>query len=452
MSVSRSVLPAAIVALVGVPALASHCTPVFDLSLGTPGPVSGFSNLVTKFYASDAVTPGSNLLYVGGTFDSIGGVVGTGSIAAWNGSSFAALGTGVRRVDIVGGTPTYSTADVNAAIAFNGAIYIGGQLDGTAEGIVSRGAIRWTGSTFESVNNVDPDVGVSVVNAFAVYNGELYAGGNFTLFGTATTNAIAKYVPGTNDWVAVDGGTATTGANVTDMLVFNDGSGDKLYAVGNFLSMGTAASPSTKHIARFNGTAWEPVGTGYLSSGPSAFPRDILVFDDGYGPALYSAGGLAIADPTLTRSSINKWDGTKWTAMPGFTSDPAVTAVTVNSMGLYNDGTGTTIYAQARFFGPSIGARQVIVRLENGQFEEVPNTSLGTGSIFEFYQHNDGSGTKLFIGGSFTEVGGAPANRIGTITGCNPATSACPADFNNSGAVSVQDIFDFLAAYFAGCP
>jgi hypothetical protein len=26
------------------------------------------------------------------------------------------------------------------------------------------------------------------------------------------------------------------------------------------------------------------------------------------------------------------------------------------------------------------------------------------------------------------------------------------ADFNHSGAISVQDIFDFLAAYFAGCP
>jgi hypothetical protein len=28
----------------------------------------------------------------------------------------------------------------------------------------------------------------------------------------------------------------------------------------------------------------------------------------------------------------------------------------------------------------------------------------------------------------------------------------CPADFNCSGASSVQDIFDFLAAYFAGAP
>ncbi len=30
--------------------------------------------------------------------------------------------------------------------------------------------------------------------------------------------------------------------------------------------------------------------------------------------------------------------------------------------------------------------------------------------------------------------------------------SGCPADFNSSGSVTVQDIFDFLAAYFAGCP
>lgn len=36
------------------------------------------------------------------------------------------------------------------------------------------------------------------------------------------------------------------------------------------------------------------------------------------------------------------------------------------------------------------------------------------------------------------------------VTGSLPPP--CPADFNHSGAVSVQDIFDFLAAYFGGDP
>ncbi len=31
-----------------------------------------------------------------------------------------------------------------------------------------------------------------------------------------------------------------------------------------------------------------------------------------------------------------------------------------------------------------------------------------------------------------------------------PIQAPCDADFNHSGILSVQDIFDFLAAYFAG--
>ncbi|MBY0312252.1 MAG: hypothetical protein K2W85_09290 [Phycisphaerales bacterium] len=30
--------------------------------------------------------------------------------------------------------------------------------------------------------------------------------------------------------------------------------------------------------------------------------------------------------------------------------------------------------------------------------------------------------------------------------------TACPADFNQSGTLDAQDIFEFLNAWFAGCP
>jgi hypothetical protein len=44
-------------------------------------------------------------------------------------------------------------------------------------------------------------------------------------------------------------------------------------------------------------------------------------------------------------------------------------------------------------------------------------------------------------GGAFTLSGGF----------CTPS-AACAGDFNNSGSISVQDIFDFLSAWFAALP
>lgn len=42
-------------------------------------------------------------------------------------------------------------------------------------------------------------------------------------------------------------------------------------------------------------------------------------------------------------------------------------------------------------------------------------------------------------------------NGIGGTCSTN-ACNACPADFNGVGGPTVQDVFDFLAAYFSGCP
>ena len=50
--------------------------------------------------------------------------------------------------------------------------------------------------------------------------------------------------------------------------------------------------------------------------------------------------------------------------------------------------------------------------------------------------------------GSFLGYGSvcAPAVLGGTVNAC------CKADFNGDGQVTVQDLFSFLAAWFAGCP
>lgn len=53
----------------------------------------------------------------------------------------------------------------------------------------------------------------------------------------------------------------------------------------------------------------------------------------------------------------------------------------------------------------------------------------------------------LVAGGGFTTAG----NQVSVYLARYTFGTSCPADFNCSGDISVQDIFDFLAAYFTGC-
>lgn len=69
-------------------------------------------------------------------------------------------------------------------------------------------------------------------------------------------------------------------------------------------------------------------------------------------------------------------------------------------------------------------------RLSGGVYEV--NASIG---------QPDATGGAPHAGGNFVLAGGFWPTRVRT----------CLADFDTSGAVTVQDIFDFLNAWFAGC-
>ncbi len=95
---------------------------------------------------------------------------------------------------------------------------------------------KWNGTNWDSVGT-----GMNNrVNALAVYNGELYAGGAFTLAGGTPANHISKW-DGTN-WSALVPGTNST---VTAMAEYN---GD-LYAGGRFT---LAGGVNANHIAKWN--------------------------------------------------------------------------------------------------------------------------------------------------------------------------------------------------------
>ncbi len=423
---------------VGAAALAQPCTPTFDLALGAPGAPS--SN-IGVLYPTTFFSPGVRQMFVGGGFPSMGGVAGTSGIAIWNGTTFTPLASGIN----FGG----STAEVSAATTFGGKLYIGGQFVGATGGPAARGLIRWTGSAFEQVAP-DPVTAIFALRAVTVYQNELYVGGSFDRIGTTITNCVAKLNATQDDFVALGTGFgATAGAGIFDMVTFNDGSGDKLYACGNFTSMDGVAS--TRWIARYNGTAWETVGGGIISGSASSNARDMLVFDDGTGPALYVACGRSSSFGTGAESAVHKWNGVSWTAIPGFQDDPLDVNFTASSIGLYNDGRGTSVLAQVRLSqSGGVNPRQALLKLEGNRFRLVPGVLFDAG-VFEIQPFDDGAGLGLrtWLGGSFTNVNGASANRLAQISGC---AATCPADFNGVGGLSVQDIFDFLAAWFAGCP
>jgi hypothetical protein len=74
----------------------------------------------------------------------------------------------------------------------------------------------------------------------------------------------------------------------------------------------------------------------------------------------------------------------------------------------------------------------------------------------------DGNGpnSSLYVSGGFRTVGGTPTGlpfpvttggvRSNNIAHWSPAEPSCRADFNGVDGIGVQDIFDFLNAWFAG--
>src|SRR5690606_19432964 len=75
---------------------------------------------------------------------------------------------------------------------------------------------------------------------------------------------------------------AGVNGDVNALAVFDDGTGEALYAAGRFT---TAGGAEANNIARWDGSAWTPLGVGIDGS-----VNALTVFDDGTGPALYAGG------------------------------------------------------------------------------------------------------------------------------------------------------------------
>jgi hypothetical protein len=222
-------------------------------------------------------------LYAGGAFSMAGGVPAK-CIARWDGSSWSALGSGL------------DGWYIGALLADgDGDLYAGGDFT-TAGGVEANYIAKWDGSAWQALDGGMNDR----VNALALdADGNLYAAGWFTEAGGKEANGVARWDGGA--WSALGGGMG----DVWALAVDHQG---RLYAGGGFTSAGGVTA---NRIARWDGVAWSPLGSGVeadLSDYP--YPRVAALTVDGDNN-LYAGGDFTTAGG-VPANHIAMWDGSTW--------------------------------------------------------------------------------------------------------------------------------------------
>src|SRR6185503_18691424 len=130
------------------------------------------------------------------------------------------------------------------------------------------------------------------VTAVSSTGGNLVASASVALYGTGAPLRVSPLALSLGSscsprWLPTFGGPPGTNGRACDFTVFDDGSGPALYAGGAFT---TAGGVSARHVARWDGSSWTPLG-----SGTSSTVLALAVHDDGGGPALYAGGEFTTA-------------------------------------------------------------------------------------------------------------------------------------------------------------
>ncbi|MCK6445682.1 MAG: hypothetical protein L6Q99_04760 [Planctomycetes bacterium] len=279
--------------------------------------------------------------------------------------------------------------NVRASVVFDDgqgpALYLGGDFDFAGE-ILARAIVRFDGTNFQALPGPggvgvlsSSGVGVRALAVFDDGNGpELYVAGDFDVSLGFPQHGLARWDGAA--WTPVLAVTSQFAGfvGISDLEVWNDGSGDALYFGGTFNKVNGSPAAS---VAKYDGSGWTTLGAGYVGSYLGA----LAVHDDGSGAKLY-AGGWNFP----SQQSIECWDGVSWTILPGTFSAP------IEALASHDDGSGAKLYAGGTFSSPF----QSLARFDGSTWSAVGSSV----SFFPtaFATHDDGSGAALYaIGRSY---------------------------------------------------
>jgi trimeric autotransporter adhesin len=400
-------------------------------------------------------------LVVGGSFSSIGGV-SADNIAYWDHTNWNALGAG-------------TNAPVRSLYIspFDNSIFVGGdftQAGGSSNSYIA----RWNGAW----HSVGSGTNGSVLAMGVDLSGNLAVGGLFTSAGSVSNTTRIATGDG-SAWAAL--GTGVADNAVQSLLPLSNGD---LVVGGSFTGAGGVSN--TSRIARWDGTSWNAMGVGFDSS-----VRSLARLANGD----VIAGGEFASTGTTSMSRIARWNGSAWASLAGGVAGISSEVIGLAVMpsnelvagGVFTIAGGAVAENLGRWSDsgkPWIAAQpirgQIVALSSNATISATVATGYDyAGPLTCTWKLTNSSGTTTIVngaggastgGGTVSGTGtgalsilGIASSDLGSYTvqftnACGNATSNgsglsdhCDADHNHDGFLTVQDIFDFLNDWFAGC-
>jgi hypothetical protein len=364
-------------------------------NLSSPGLVkwngSDWVNIGFAGAAFALVSDGTNL-YVGGTFTNAGGVLNT-NIARYDGTNWYSLGNGL---GYYGGLSSY----VYFLELHNGQLYAGGVFT-NAGAVAANNVAVWNGSTWSALGAGSANGVNGQITALAFQGDDLYVGGSFGLAGGVPANCIARWSGGS--WSALGTG-CRGGVSCIGVL------GSDIYVSGGFTNVGGV---NAREFAKWDGFGWT---TWPTLDGVFVYPlNDVankMAVKDG---SLYMGGVFNQAGDVIA-NHIARFDGANFYALGekpanGFATPP----ITVSCIGQADDG----IYVGGLLTAAGKTLTSRIARWDGTNWNDVGGGTAGGTSSGNRVSAIAGQGSDVYVGGTFTNVGGIDVGNIARWDGFN---------------------------------
>ncbi|MBU1095161.1 MAG: T9SS type A sorting domain-containing protein [Bacteroidetes bacterium] len=396
-----------------------------------------------------AFATNGNDLYVGGKFDSAGGVPARG-IARWDGNGWYSLGEGVNErvfdIEFDHSGNLYACGFFNSAgskkasgiAMWNGAewfplgddsfvedesylpnlknicitdnrVYVGGYFEKVGSKKASSLAI-WTGDEWflpsDSLQALVRSFTGSI-NAIQKINDKIYIGGNFARVNNTIAGNLAVLDINTFKLERIIDNSQLLG--ITDGFVgVIENAGEEFYIGGDFAYAGDV---KVNNIAKWNGSNWESLGSGYYN-GIEGNVYSILVD----GTDVYVGGRFRWAGQTES-NGIAKWDGNQWSPLGlGVTGVPGASVFSIIKIGefLYAGGLFAFVGDLTNGYIPANSIARY--NLNTGLWEaldigvEIIDDYPGIVNVLEF------DGNTIYVGGRFDYARKIPTHNIAVYT------------------------------------